>query len=183
VRCDFVSPDGPNDGYRVLLVPQLYLLSAEHAAALAAFVEAGGTVLVSYFSGIVDPDDHILLGGYPGALRELLGIRIEEFFPLLQGESVALSDYGSGVVWSELGRTEGAEQLAGYAEGPVAGSPAISSWPCCWNEFSPRPGWRRWSRACRPGSRWCADVPPKPATPSCSTTPANRLRWSYPVLN
>ncbi|WP_408653479.1 beta-galactosidase [Jatrophihabitans sp.] len=126
VRCDFVPPDGSYDGYRVLLVPQLYLLPAEHAAALAAFVEAGGTVLVSYFSGIVDSADHIVPGGYPGALRELLGIRIEEFFPLLAGQSVALSDYGSGVVWSELGRTEGAEQLAGYAGGPVAGSPAVT---------------------------------------------------------
>jgi len=45
---------------------------------------------------------------------------------LLQGESVRLSEYGSGVVWSELGRTEGAEVVAGYAEGPVAGSPAIT---------------------------------------------------------
>jgi beta-galactosidase len=110
----------------VLLVPQLYLLSAEHAEALAAFVRAGGTVLVTYFSGVVDPHDHLVLGGYPGSLRELLGIRIEEFFPLLQGESVALSEYGGGTVWSELGRTEGAEQLACYAHGPVSGSPAIT---------------------------------------------------------
>ena len=126
VRCDFVPPGGSYDGYRVLLVPQLYLLSTEHAAALATFVEAGGTVLVSYFSGIVDPDDHIVLGGYPGALRDLLGIRIEEFFPLLPGQSVALSAYGDGVVWSELGRTVGAELVAEYADGPVAGSPAIT---------------------------------------------------------
>ncbi|MDQ1740783.1 MAG: beta-galactosidase, partial [Pseudonocardiales bacterium] len=91
VRCDFVHPGGSFTGYRVLLAPQLYLLSAEHATALAAFVEAGGTVLVSYFSGIVDPHDHIVLGGYPGVLRELLGIRIEEFFPLLAGQSIALS--------------------------------------------------------------------------------------------
>ncbi|HEV2888347.1 MAG TPA: beta-galactosidase [Jatrophihabitans sp.] len=126
VRCDFVPVGASYQGYRVLLVPQLYLLSAEHAAGLAAFVEAGGTVLVSYFSGIVDQRDHIVLGGYPGALRELLGIRIEEFYPLLAGQSVALTEYGSGVLWSELGRTAGAEQLAGYAEGPVAGSPAIT---------------------------------------------------------
>ena len=36
--------------------------------------EAGATVLVSYFSGIVDERDHIRLGGYPGAFRDLLGI-------------------------------------------------------------------------------------------------------------
>jgi beta-galactosidase len=129
VRCDFVHPSGEFGGlenYKLLLVPHLYLLSAEHAARLAGFVEAGGTVLVSYFSGIVDDQDHIGLGGYPAALRDLLGIRIEEFYPLLPGETVALSEYGTGVSWSELGRTTGAEQVAGYAEGPVAGSPAIT---------------------------------------------------------
>ncbi len=126
VRCDFVHPSGELGGYKLLLVPQLYLLSAGHAAALRAFVEAGGVVLVSYFSGIADGADHIGLGGYPAALRELLGIRIEEFYPLLAGESIPLSDYGSGTIWSEFGRTEGAEQLAGYADGPVAGSPAIT---------------------------------------------------------
>ncbi|MEO6503677.1 MAG: beta-galactosidase [Jatrophihabitantaceae bacterium] len=126
VRCDFVHPGASFGGYRVLLAPHLYLLSAEHAAAVTAFVEAGGTVLVTYFSGIVDERDHLYLGGYPGALRELLGVRIEEFYPLLAGQSVPLDEYGSGTVWSELGRPEGAEQLACYAEGPVAGSPAIT---------------------------------------------------------
>ena len=32
------------------------------------------------------------LGGYPGAFRDLLGVRVEEFFPLLEGEAVALSE-------------------------------------------------------------------------------------------
>ncbi|MDQ1720644.1 MAG: beta-galactosidase [Pseudonocardiales bacterium] len=131
VRCDFVHPGGAGgsgsfENYKLLLVPHLYLLSSEHAAALAAFVAAGGTVLVSYFSGIVDEQDHVVLGGYPGVLRELLGVRIEEFYPLLTAESVALSRYGRGLIWSELGWTEGAEQLAGYLDGPVAGSPAIT---------------------------------------------------------
>ena len=126
VRCDFVPVAGPFSGYRVLLVPQLYLLSPEHARGLAAFAEAGGTVLVTYFSGIADPDDHIVAGGYPGLLRELLGLRIEEFFPLLAAETVPLTGFGSGRIWSELGRAEGAEVLAAYAAGPVAGSPAVT---------------------------------------------------------
>ena len=39
----------------------------------------GGHLVTTYFSGIVDEHDHVWLGGYPGALRDLLGIRIEEF--------------------------------------------------------------------------------------------------------
>jgi beta-galactosidase len=93
---------------------------------IAEFVRVGGTAVVTYFSGIVDENDHIRLGGYPGAFRELLGIRIEEFFPLHEGESVSLSAFGSGTVFSELGRSDGASVLAQYAEGPVAGSPAVT---------------------------------------------------------
>jgi beta-galactosidase len=71
----------------------------------------------------------------------LLGVRIEEFFPLLPGQAVSLSSgdgsadggpsyggpsFGDGSVWSELGRTAGAELIASYADGSVAGSPAIT---------------------------------------------------------
>ena len=75
---------------------------------IAEFVRAGGTAVVTYFSGIVDENDHIRLGGYPGAFAELLGIRIEEFFPLRDGESVQLNAFGSGTLFSELGRSVGA---------------------------------------------------------------------------
>jgi hypothetical protein len=68
---------------------------------LPALPKPGATVLVSYFSGIVDERDHIRLGGYPGAFRELLGIRTEEFHPLLEGGEVTLSDGTIGRIWSE----------------------------------------------------------------------------------
>ena len=48
---------------------------------------AGAHVLVTYLSGIVDEHDHVRLGGYPGAFRELLGARVEEFRPLLEGRA------------------------------------------------------------------------------------------------
>ena len=54
-------------------------------------------MLVTYFSGIVDEHDHVRLGGYPGAFRDLLGVRVEEFFPLLdRARRWPLSDGGSG---------------------------------------------------------------------------------------
>ncbi len=87
----------------------------------------GGHLVVTYFSGVVDENDAVRLGGYPGgALGELLGVRIEEFFPLLADERVRLSRFGSGSVWSELGRATTAELLATYVDGPVAGSPAVT---------------------------------------------------------
>ena len=67
-------------------------------AAAAARLRRGRrrTRLVTYFSGIVDEHDHVRLGGYPGAFRDLLGVRVEEFAPLLPGRSVTLDDGGRG---------------------------------------------------------------------------------------
>ena len=58
-------------------------MCSDAGATAGAYVRAGGHVLVTYFSGIVDEHDHVWLGGYPGALRDLLGVRVEEFAPLL----------------------------------------------------------------------------------------------------
>lgn len=123
---DFRSATDDLSGYRIVVVPVQYLMTDAAAANLRAFVEGGGSLVVTYFSGIVDEVDHIRLGGYPGALRAVLGISLEEFFPLLPGEQVPLSAYGSGTVFSELGASQGAEVLATYAAGPTAGSPAIT---------------------------------------------------------
>ena len=86
----------------------------------------GGHVVVTYFSGIVDENDHVRPGGYPGAFRDLLGVRVEEFAPLLEGESVQLDDGGTADVWTEDLVLAGAEAVARYVDGPVPGAPAIT---------------------------------------------------------
>ena len=126
VSADVLHPSSDLSGYRIIVVPTLYLMSDEAAAAVGAAAEAGAHVVVTFFSGIVDDVDQIRLGGYPGALRDLLGIRVEEFAPLLDGETVALDDGSTGRVWSELLTLRGAEAVAAYAEGPLKGVPAIT---------------------------------------------------------
>ena len=126
VTADVVHPGSELGGYRVVVVPTLYLVSDEHAAAISAAAEAGAQVLVTFFSGISDPDDHVRLGGYPGAFRDLLGVRVEELSPLLEDESVALSDGGTGRLWSEDLQAPDAEVLSTYASGPLAGRPAAT---------------------------------------------------------
>jgi beta-galactosidase len=118
-----VHPEGDLSTYRLVLVPSLYLTTDAAASNLAAFA---GHIVVSYFSGIVDANDAIRLGGYPGAFRELLGVRTEEFHPLLPGERVALDDGSTATVWTEDLHLEGAEALVRYVDGPVAGRPAVT---------------------------------------------------------
>ncbi|MGV8895306.1 MAG: beta-galactosidase [Rhodoglobus sp.] len=126
VTTDFRQATDDLSSYKVVVVPIQYLMTDAGANNLSAFAERGGTVVVTYFSGIVDEVNHVRLGGYPGAFRELLGVRIEEFFPLRSGDTVELSRYGHGNFFTELGRADGAEVLAEYSTGPTAGSPAVT---------------------------------------------------------
>lgn len=123
---DVVHPSADLSGYKLVIVPTLYLCTDETAAALQAYAEGGGHVLVTYFSGIVDEHDHVRLGGYPGAFRELLGVRTEEFAPLLPGVTVALDDGSSADVWTELLEARDAEVVASYTDGPLPGTPALT---------------------------------------------------------
>jgi beta-galactosidase len=111
--------------YRLVVVPTLYLCSDATAAAIGSYVRAGGHALVSYFSGIVDESDHIRLGGYPGAFRELLGVRVEEFAPLLPSTEITLDDGSRADLWTELLVASDAEVLARYRDGPLPGTPAL----------------------------------------------------------
>jgi beta-galactosidase len=129
VTADFASPTSDLASYRLVIVPNLYLVSDEAADNLRAYVESGGTLVMSFFSGIVDPSDHVRLGGYPGAFAEVLGLRVEDFEPLAEGERVGLrfadGERARGRTWSELITPLGAEVIAAFEGGSLDGRPAV----------------------------------------------------------
>jgi len=126
VTCDFVPVGADLSGYRVVLVPNLYLADAAAVENLSGFASGGGSVVVGCYSGIVEETDTVVLGGYPGAMRELLGIWIEEFFPLLKGEEVVLSrGFGGSFGGSGSGSGSGGGSGGGSRVGSgVAGDEA-----------------------------------------------------------
>lgn len=126
VTVDMVHPSENLDGYDLVLVCTLYTVNDTNAANIAAAADRGATVLISYFSGIVDENDAVRLGGYPGAFRELLGINVEEFHPLPEGGVAALDAGWSGRVWSEHVHLAGAEAVASFSEYPLAAVPALT---------------------------------------------------------
>jgi beta-galactosidase len=126
VSVDMVHPTAALEAYDLVLVCTLYAVSDADAANIASAASAGATVLVTYFSGIVDQNDHVRLGGYPGAFRDLLGIRVEEFHPLLAGSQLKLSDGGVSSIWSEHVHLAGAEAVQTFAEYPLEGVPSLT---------------------------------------------------------
>ena len=135
VISDFVRQDGDLSGYRLVLAPALCLISDEGTRVLREYVAGGGHLVMSFFSGMLDSRHHARLGGTPGGLREVFGIRVEEFCPLPAGATVALSGeegweggggLAVGTVWSERLSAEGAQIVARYADRPLAGLPAVT---------------------------------------------------------
>ena len=126
VGVDVIPSSAPLGQYSLVVVATQFLLPPAAVASLAAFVGAGGHVLVSYLSGIVDETNRVIPGGYPGALRDLLGVRATEFHPLLEGEVVLLESGAEVTDWAEDVQLDGAQAIDHYADGPLAGSPAVT---------------------------------------------------------
>ncbi|MWA09237.1 beta-galactosidase [Streptomyces sp. BA2] len=128
IRADVVTTRTDLTSYDVLIAPVLHVVPEALAKDLTRYVEGGGHLVTTYFSGIVDENDHIWLGGYPGALRELLGIRVEEFGPLLADDAVELDNATTGTVWTDRITVTGpeVEVLARYRTGAYAERPAVT---------------------------------------------------------
>ncbi len=130
---DLAHPSQDLSGYRLVVAPASYLLTADDAANLTRYVEQGGTLLVSYFSAVVDEHDAVHPGGYGAPLRTVLGVTVEEFLPLREGRRVRLA-WGAGTgagevlgdVWTDDVTVAGADVVATYADGPAAGGAAVT---------------------------------------------------------
>ncbi|MGD8166707.1 beta-galactosidase [Herbiconiux sp. P16] len=126
VTVDFAHPSHDLSAYSLVIAPAQYLLSKDAAEGIRAYVDAGGVFVAGYFSGIADDAGTVHEGAMPGALRELLGVSVQEFAPLHEGEQVTLSTGVTGSRWTDDLRLEGAEAVAVYETGPVAGGPAVT---------------------------------------------------------
>lgn len=128
---DFVHPSASLQDYALVVAPMLYLLRKDDASNLDHYVRDGGTLLVTYFSGIVDENEHIVLGGYPAHLRSLLGLWVEEWcpYPADRGNAFRFSNESEAHdchTWCDLLHAESAEVLADYTGDFFAGRAAFT---------------------------------------------------------
>ena len=82
VTADVVPVRGAWDDYEMVVLPSVYLLSEETTRRVRDYVVGGGRLVVTYYTGISDEKDHVWLGGYPGSIRDVVGVRVEEFMPM-----------------------------------------------------------------------------------------------------
>ncbi len=135
IPVDLIGVDSDFGSYDIVIAPVLYMVKPGLAGKLEQFVQSGGTFLTTFFSGIVNESDLVTTGGYPGELRKLLGIWVEEIdalFPDMRNKIVLENELGSlngeyecGML-CDLLHTEGAETLARYGDDFYKGMPALT---------------------------------------------------------
>ena len=112
-----VLPVGADlSGYRLVVAPLLYLLPAAGHAALRDYVAGGGTLVLTFGSGLVDDCCRVT----PGALDDLIGCRMVRHLPLLPGEAVPLAGGPAGRRWFDELEPAGADVLLATADGRPA---------------------------------------------------------------
>ncbi len=130
VPVDIVFGDSDLTGYDVVIAPMLHLVRPGVSDRVRALLEHGGSFVSSVFSGVVDETD-LAFPGYPGPLRPLLGIRVEEIDGLFEHESnrIVMADgsrtYACGRM-CEIIHAETADVLATYGDDFYAGTPVVT---------------------------------------------------------
>ena len=136
IAVEFGDETADLTGYRLVVVPMLYLLTDDFAKKLCDFAQNGGTVVVTYWTGVVDESDLCRLGDTPYGLTGLLGLRRTEIDGMYDGETRRCTP-ASGCTLPEaqasilcevaaLNDTDPAEPLSIYAEDYFAQYPAAA---------------------------------------------------------
>jgi beta-galactosidase len=136
VSADIIHAEADLNAYRIVVAPMLYMLRPGVAERIEAFVQAGGIVVTTYLSGIVNESDLCFMNGYPPPLRRALGLFSEELDALASGHTGAIvpCDGSASALngsyqfhdYAELVHLESAHMLAAYASDFYAGRPALT---------------------------------------------------------
>ncbi|MFM9698260.1 beta-galactosidase [Streptomyces europaeiscabiei] len=125
----FAHPEHDLSAYRLVVVPQLYLLTDAAVENLLAYVRGGGTLVSGFLTGVADEDDRVRPGGMDARLRDLFGIRtLHEWWPLDAGEEVeceGLRGVFRGTLWSEEIEAADPDEVVPYKGGELDGLPAV----------------------------------------------------------
>ena len=129
IPVDMIPVDADFSRYQIIVAPVLYMVKEDMKESLEKFVREGGILVTTYMSGIVDQSDNVYLGGYPGPLREMAGLWVEEIDALApeqkNGVTMDGTPYSCNLVCERM-HLEGAESLGVYEEDFYAGEPAAA---------------------------------------------------------
>lgn len=130
ISVDVITKEQDFSSYKLLIVPMLYLVSEETISRLKTFTANGGTLVMTYISGLVNEYDLTYLGGWHKDLQEIFGIKpleTDTLYPsnknyvVYRNLSYELQDYATVI------DVNTAEAKGFYQEDFYANTPAVTS--------------------------------------------------------
>ncbi|MBI5964540.1 MAG: beta-galactosidase [Chloroflexi bacterium] len=130
ITVDFAHPESDLSRYKLVIAPNLYMVNDSTVKNINRYVENGGNLVMSFFSGIVDQNEQIRLDGYPAPFREMLGLLVEEYapYPETLTNTIRATNGRSFecMLWSDVIHLKNAKAIASYEQDYYAGSAAIT---------------------------------------------------------
>lgn len=133
VPVDIIESTTPLDKlkqYDLVVAPALITVLPGIAETLESYVSEGGSFITGYMAGIHDEHDLVVPGGYPGKLRDLMGVWVEEIDALAPDETIEVHGDAvdaKGEIVASIIHREGARRLAAYGGGEFyAGHSALT---------------------------------------------------------
>ncbi|MDD2972786.1 MAG: beta-galactosidase [Lachnospiraceae bacterium] len=128
IAVDFVSPEDTLEGYSLVLAPAFLIVPEDSRNNLENYVKNGGTLLISFRSGIKDESNNMFQETVPGCLRELAGVEINDYDPLLEKHIKVSGIFGKGQadLWCDIIEPTSAKTLGYYVEDFYAGKSCMT---------------------------------------------------------
>lgn len=135
IPVDVIPVDYDFSKYKIIVAPLLHMVKPGFKETIENFVKKGGTFITTYFTGVIDESVGVFLEGYLGPLKDVLGIKVEEYNPLPPGGKNTMKmtgtikgfkkNYGCSI-WCDVAHTTSAKILATFVDGYYAGSPSFT---------------------------------------------------------
>ena len=124
VSVDVIPAEAELTGYQIVLLPLLTITKPEFQAKADRFVRDGGTLVLTYRTGVKDPDNNLFFGevlpvGYAGlagvTVAETESLQEQDAFPVV-GEGAFAGADGYGGVFRDMLEVQDAEVLNRYGD-------------------------------------------------------------------
>jgi len=135
IPVDMVGFASSLEKYDVIVAPMLYMMKEDIAQKIEVEVKKGKTLITTTMSGLVNENDCCVFGEYPGPLKDILGVWVEETDALFSDEKneIIMQKEIEGMKMSyeceflcDVIHSRGAEVLADFGVDFYAGRPAVT---------------------------------------------------------
>lgn len=129
VNVNVVFPQDDFSAYKAIIAPSLFVTSQALVEKLTRFAQEGGTLALTFRSGVKDDHNAVTLETLPGPFAKLAGVAIHDFDPQVSQKQDIIASDGSrypASVWYDILTPVTAKTLATYGERYYAGKAAIT---------------------------------------------------------